>query len=127
MTVRSTSPWYRVLLLFQKGFHYVSTSIAAVFSFLSPVIFPLMGCGLIALSLWFFSQYSVGLAVGVGDNVVGYVRNSAQYSAINDQVETRVKQESVAATGKETYLVEAFPTLRYTIVKNDEFTSILCR
>ena len=123
MTVRSTSPWYRVLLLFQKGFHYVSTSIAAVFSFLSPVIFPLMGCGLIALSLWFFSQYSVGLAVGVGDNVVGYVRNSAQYSAINDQVETRVKQESVAATGKETYLVEAFPTLRYTIVKNDEFTS----
>ncbi len=122
MTVRNTSAWYRILLLFRKGFHYVNTSISAVFSFLSPVIFPLMGVGLIFLCLWFFSQYSVGLAVGVGDDVVGYVRDSSQYSAISDRVETRVKQESLASTGKETYLVEAFPTLRYAIVKNDEFT-----
>ncbi len=122
MTVRSTSPWYRVFLLFGKGFHYLSTSVSAVFSFLSPVIFPLMGIGLIVLCLWFFSQYSVGLAVDMGDHIVGYVRDSSQYRAINDQVETRVKQESVASTGKETYLVEAFPTLRYAIVKKDDFS-----
>lgn len=122
MTVRSTSPWYRLLLLFQRGFHYFRTSVSAVLTFLSPVIFPLMGVALICGSLWFFSHYSVGLAVGIGDDVIGYVENSAQYSRISDQVETRVKQESVAQTGEELYLVEAFPTLRYAIVEKDEFS-----
>lgn len=122
MTVRSTSPWYRVLLLVTKGFHYFRTSVSAVFSFLSPVIFPVMGLCMIVGCLWFFSHYSVGLAVGVGDDVIGYVRDSSQYSSVNDRVEAQVKQESVASTGKELYLVESFPTLRYAIVKNDEFT-----
>ena len=122
MTVRSTSPWYRILLLFQKGFHYFRTSVSAVMSFLSPAVFPLLGAALICGCLWFFSNYSVGLAVGVGDEIIGYVENSAQYSKINDQVETRVKQESVAQTGEELYLIEAFPTLRYAIVDRDDFT-----
>ncbi len=122
MTVRSTSPWYRLLLLFQRTSHYVRSSVSAVLSFLAPVAFPLLGIGLIAGCLWFFSHYSVGLAVGVGEDVIGYVENSAQYSRISDQVETRVKQESVAATGEELYLVEAFPTLSYAIVAKDNFT-----
>ncbi len=122
MTVRNTSPWYRILLLFQKGFHYFRTSVSAVLSFLSPAIFPLLGIALICGCLWFFSNYSVGLAVGVGDEIVGYVESSAQYRRINDQVETRVKQESVAQTGEELYLIEAFPTLRYAIIDRDDFT-----
>ncbi len=122
MTVRSTSPWYRLLLILQRSFHYFRTVVSSVFTFLSPVIFPLLGIGLICGCLWFFSHYSVGLAVGVGNDVIGYVQDSAQYSRISDQVETRVKQESVAQTGEELYLVEAFPTLRYAIVDKDDFT-----
>ncbi len=122
MTVRSTSPWYRLLLVFQKGFHYFRASFASVFTFLSPVIFPLLGVGLLAGCLWFFSNYSVGLAVGVGDNIIGYVEDSSRYSRISDQVEARVKQESVAKTGEELYLVEAFPSLHYTIVSKEDFS-----
>ena len=122
MTVRSTSPWYRVLLLFQKGFHRFRMSASAVFSFLSPVIFPLMGLLLIGGCIWFFSHYSVGLSVVIGDDVIGYVRNSEQYSRVSDKVESRVKQESLIATGEELYLVEAFPTLSYAIVERDRFT-----
>ncbi len=122
MTVRSTSPWYRLLLVFQKGFHYFRTHLASVFTFLSPVIFPALGLGLLVGCLWFFSNYSVGLAVGVGDDIIGYVQDSSRYSSISDQVEARVKQESVEKTGEELYLVEAFPTLRYAIVKNDRFS-----
>lgn len=122
MTVRSTSPWYRFILLLQKWFHYVRTSLFATVSFLSPAVFPLLGIALICGCLWFFSNYSVGLAVAVGDDVIGYVQDSSQYSRISDEVELRVKQESVARTGEELYLVEAFPTLRYAIVEKDSFT-----
>lgn len=122
MTVRSTSPWYRVLLLLKKSMHYFRTVASAVFTFLSPVIFPLLGVGLILVCIWFFSNYSVGLAVGVGDDLIGYVEDSAQYSRVSSLVETRVKNESVAQTGEELYLIEAFPSLRYAIVDKDEFT-----
>ena len=122
MTVRSASPWYRVLMFLRKGVHYVRMSASALFSFLSPVAYPLMGLALIAGAVWFFSQYSVGLAVRVGDDVIGYVTDSSVFSRINDQVETRVKQESIVQTGEELYLVEAFPTLSYAIVDKDDFS-----
>lgn len=123
MTVRSTSPWYRVLLLLKKSFHYFRTIASALLSFLSPAIFPLLGLLLIGGCLWFFSHYSVGLSVGVGDEVIGYVEDSSEYSRISGLVETRVKNESLAQTGEELYLIEAFPSLHYAIVPKDEFTS----
>ena len=123
MTVRSTSPFYRFLLLFRRSFHYVRTLISSVTSFLSPLFFPLMAVLMIGGCFWFFSNYSVGLAVSVDGEVIGYVENSAEYDRINNLVETRVKNESVAQTGEELYLVEAFPTLQYAVIPKDRFTS----
>ncbi len=123
MTVRNTSPFYRFLLLFRRGFHAVRTRVSLVMSFLSPVFFPLLGACLVLCSLWFFSNYSVALAVEVDGELIGYVEDSEDYTRINDMVETRVKNESVFQTGAEMYLIEAFPTLRYAIVANDQFTS----
>lgn len=123
MTVRSTSSWYRFLLIFQRSFHYFRTVTSAVFSFLSPVIFPILGLALICGCLWFFSNYTVGLAVGVGDDVIGYVADSKEYSRISDLVEKQVKNESLAQTGEELFLIEAFPSLHYAIIPKDNFTS----
>lgn len=123
MTVRSTSPWYRLFLIFQRSFHYFRTIVSSVVSFLAPAMFPILGLALIAGCLWFFSNYTVGLAVGVGDEIIGYVEDSEDYSRISDLVETRVKNESIAKTGEELYLIEAFPSLHYAIVDRDDFTS----
>ena len=123
MTVRSTSPFYRFVLLFRRSSHYVRTLISSVTSFLAPLFFPLMAVALLGGCFWFFSNYSVGLAVSVDGNVIGYVENSAEYDRINDLVETRVKNESVAQTGEELYLVGDFPTLQYAIVAKDHFSS----
>jgi len=123
MTVRSTSPIYRFFLLFKRSFHYIRTVVSSVFSFISPVFFPMLGLLLVLGAGWFFSTYSVALAVTVDGEVIGYVENSTDYSRINSLVETRVKNESLAQTGEEMYLIEAFPTLNYAIVQKDQFTS----
>lgn len=123
MTSRSASPVYRFSLRFFRGFHYVHTVVSLIASFLAPLFLPLLGFGMIVGCLWFFGNYSVGLAVEVDGERIAYVTSSEEYSRINSLVETRVKNESVEQTGEEMYLVEAFPTLTYAIVRNDRFTS----
>lgn len=123
VTERNASPFYRFWLHFRRGFHYVRTMISLTGSFFAPLFLPLLGTGMIILTLWFFGNYSVGLAVEVDGVRIGYVSSAEDYSRINSLVETRVKNESVEQTGKEMYLVDAFPILNYAIVPNDEFTS----
>lgn len=121
-TTQNLSAFYRLLFSVKKGFSYLRSHATAAVSFVAPAVFPLLSLLLIVGSLWFFSKYSVGLAVVVGENVIGYVRDSGEYERVNDRVELRVKQESVARTGEELYLLEHFPTLHYAVVPKDDFT-----
>ena len=123
MTARNATGRYRFFLWFRKSLHYVHTLGASVFSFLSPVVFPALGVLLLLGCFWFFSNYTVALAVGVGDEVIGYVASSGDYDKISDRVELQVKNESLKQTGEETYLVESFPTLSYAVIPKDQFTS----
>lgn len=121
-TVRSASVWYRLKVFAANGAHYVQATAASVFSFLSPVIFPVLGFCLIGVCIWFASFYQVGLSVRVGDQVLGYVRDSSDYLRISSAVEMRVKNESLAQTGSELYLVETFPSLHYEVFPRSQLT-----
>lgn len=123
MTVRSTSPAYRFLLLFGKGFHYVRSMVSSVTELLAPLFFPILTILLLVGSAWFLSGYSLGLSVSVDGEVIGYVENSSEYDRISNMVETRVKNESLAQTGEEMYLIEAFPTLSFAVVSKDQFST----
>ena len=122
-TTRLASPAYRVRMALARGFHRFRGKAGALFSFLSPFLFPALGVGLIVLAVWFATHYTLGLSVVVGDRVIGYVANAAFYRRISDAVETRVKDESLEKTGEELYLVETFPVLHFSVISEDELTA----
>lgn len=122
VTVRRSTPGYRALMWLRRSTHYVKSSLAAVLSFVSPVFLPLLALLMIGGSFWFFSNYTVALAVELDDTVLGYVASSDEYDLISDRVEDQVKKDSLREMGKEVYLVEAFPSLRYAVIPKGSYT-----
>lgn len=114
---RYVKPGYYLSRLFSHYFKLTVLFVRGAIRKLLPIVIPLCGVAVIAVSWWALSTHTVALRVSVGDETLGYVTSEERFDYINN----KVYDEVLERTG-ESYTMSELPTMELSIVRNDELT-----
>lgn len=117
-TIRHTSLAHKIRVLIK---HYVTSLgliILGILRAIMPVLMPVVGIAIIAVSYWGFNNYSIALQVTMNEEALGYVSSEKEFEEVN----ARVAESVVTQTGEE-YTMESMPVLTFAFVPNEQLST----
>ena len=115
--VRHVKPSYYIRNVFVYAVRVSWLFVRGVIRKLLPVVLPLCGVAIVAVSWWALSTHSVALKVTLSGETLGYVSKESDF---ND-VKNKVSDEVLEKTG-ENYAMSELPLMELSIVKNEDIT-----
>lgn len=116
-SVRHVRPGYYLRNVFVYSIKVFWLFVRGVFRILFPIVTPLCGIAIIAVSWWALSTHSVALRVTLSGETLGYVSSESDFNEISN----KVAEDVLAKTG-ENYVMDELPSMELSIVNNEDIT-----